>query len=590
MKQLAAGAALIVLNVTFAQTASPLQNPERPTYLPERPTYYQEKPATAQAKPEDDEGIPITSDAVKAACSSCHKADDKGRLSRISFRRTTPEGWQETIRRMVTLNKADIEPEQARAVVKYLSDRLGLAPEEAKPAAFEVERRMIDFKYSANTDTDRVCSSCHSMGRVMLQRRTGKEWDLVVAMHRGYYPLVDFQVFRRGGPPASEPGPDGRPPDNRHPMDKALGHLKSAFPFTTTEWAAWSATMRSPRLDGTWILSGYEPGEGPVFGTVTISPNPSSPDEFTTQITYRYARSGRAVTRAGRALVYTGYQWRGRTMVGGDDKTSLREVMWVDRDWQSIAGRWFWGEHDEFGIDIQLRRQGRETVVAGVDRPSLKRATSAQTVRVFGANFASGLAARDIDFGRGVTVARVVSSTPELLAVEVNVAADAPVGVRDLFVAGVLKSNALVVYEKVDTIKVAPAWNMARVGGAVFPKMFARFEAVAYSNGADGKPDTKDDLALGAVDATWTIEEYTATFDDDDRKFVGEIDASRGLFTPALDGPNPARSGNRNNVGDVWVIATHTPPDGGKPVRARAHLVVTVPLYLRWDFFPGGGR
>ncbi len=571
MKKYAAGVILIaVIAFTLQASAMPLQNPERPT--------------APQAKPEpDDVGVPITSDAVKNACSGCHKADDKGRLSRISFRRTTPEGWQETIRRMVTLNKADIEPDQARAIVKYLSDRLGLAPEEAKPAAFEVERRLIDFKYNANADTDRVCSSCHSMGRVMMQRRTSQEWDLVVAMHRGYYPLVDGQVFRRFGPPSSEPGPDGRPPDNRHPMDRALGHLKTAFPFTTTEWAAWAATMRSPRLEGTWILSGYEPGEGAVFGTVTVAANPASPDEFTTQATVKYAKSGKTVTRAGRGIVYTGYQWRGRTTVGGDAATSLREVMWVDRDWQSIGGRWFWGEHDEFGIDVQLRRQGRETVVAGIDRPSLKRGSSTQTVRVFGANFTSGLTPRDIDFGSGVTVARVVSAAPDLLTVEVSVAADAPVGFRDLFVAGTLKSGALVIYDKVDAIKVAPAWNMARVGGAVFPKMFARFEAVAFSNGADGKPDTKDDLPLGAVDATWSIEEYTATFEDDDRKFVGEIDGSRGLFTPALDGPNPARSGNRNNVGDVWVIATHTPPDGGKPVRARAHLVVTVPLYMRWD-------
>ncbi len=79
------------------------------------------------------------------------------------------------------------------------------------------------------------------------------------------------------------------------------------------------------------------------------------------------------------------------------------------------------------------------------------------------------------------------------------------------------------------------------------------------------------------------MEEYTATFGDDDMQFVGGINDS-GLFTPALDGPNPKRAGNRNNVGDVWVIATHT-PDGGTPLRARAHLVVTVPLYMRWDFF-----
>ena len=67
-------------------------------------------------------------------------------------------------------------------------------------------------------------------------------------------------------------------------------------------------------------------------------------------------------------------------------------------------------------------------------------------------------------------------------------------------------------------------------------------------------------------------------------KFVGEIDRTRGVFTPAVDGPNPKRSGNRNNIGDVWVVAVHKPA-GGAPLRARAHLVVTVPLYMRWDFF-----
>jgi quinohemoprotein amine dehydrogenase len=140
------------------------------------------------------------------------------------------------------------------------------------------------------------------------------------------------------------------------------------------------------------------------------------------------------------------------------------------------------------------------------------------------------------------------------------------------------------VYDKVDYLKIAPNWSMARVGGVMFPKMLSRFEAHGWSHGADGKPDTPDDLDLGALDALWSLEEYTATFDDDDLKFVGEIDRTRGLFTPALDGPNPNRSGNRNNVGDVWVVATHNRPDGS-PLRARAHLVVTVPLYMRWDFF-----
>jgi quinohemoprotein amine dehydrogenase len=558
--------------------------------IPQTPAQAQTAaPAAPKSPDEPDEGIPITSPAVKKACGGCHTADDKQRLSRISFRRTTPEGWQETIRRMVTLNGASIEPGEAREVVKYLADHLGLAPEEVTPAAFELERRLIDFKYKANEDTAGVCSSCHSMGRVMLQRRTGEEWNLVVAMHRGYYPLVDFQVFRRGGPPSTEPGPDGRPPDNRHPMDKALGHLKGAFPLMTKDWTDWSATMRSPRLDGTWLVSGVAPGEGLVFGQMTIAPVANSPDEFTTSTTFTYPKTGRTVTRAGRSIIYTGFQWRGRSTVGGDDATSLREVMMVDRNWQSMSGRWFNGGYDELGMDVRLTRVGREVAVSGLDRLSLRTGSTAQPVRIYGTNFATSVAASDIDFGRGVTVTRVTSATPTLVTVEVNVASDATVGARDLFVSGALYKGALVVYDKIDSIKIAPAWNMSRVGGAVFPKMLAQFDAVAFHNGADGKPDTADDLLLGPVDATWSLEEYTATYEDDDIKFVGEIDPKRGLFTPALDGPNPQRSGNRNNVGDVWVVAVHT-PTGGTPMRARAHLVVTVPLYMRWDFSTVGGK
>jgi quinohemoprotein amine dehydrogenase len=89
------------------------------------------------------------------------------------------------------------------------------------------------------------------------------------------------------------------------------------------------------------------------------------------------------------------------------------------------------------------------------------------------------------------------------------------------------------------------------------------------------------------VDVRWSLEEYTATYDDDDIKFVGKLDEHTGRFTPNIDGPNPARSGSRNNIGDVWVVARYDAETaGGKPpsnFRARAHLLVTVPLYMRFD-------
>jgi quinohemoprotein amine dehydrogenase len=131
---------------------------------------------------------------------------------------------------------------------------------------------------------------------------------------------------------------------------------------------------------------------------------------------------------------------------------------------------------------------------------------------------------------------------------------------------------------------VQPQAGLARIGGAVFPKQVQQFEAVAFHNGPDGQPNTSDDWSLGLVDARWSMEEYATTFGDDDLQFVGAIDAA-GLFTPNIDGPNPERTGNRNNVGDVWVVASVAadPARGiANPIRARGHLVVSVPLYVNW--------
>ena len=544
--------------------------------------------AAPTAKAED--GIPITDETTLKACGSCHRPDDKGQMSRISFQRNTPEGWQTQIQRMAALNGLNIEPDTARQVVKYLSNNLGLAPEEAKPALWEAEKRLIDFKYTASADTDTTCNRCHSLGRVISQRRTKTEWDLLIAMHRGWYPLVDNQAFRRGGPAPTDRSSDGRPPDTRHPFEKAVDHLAKTFPLKTPEWTAWSANMRPARLDGTWTLTGWEQGKGAIYGRVTVTVDPSTPDEFTTSATYRVARTGETINRTGRAIVYTGFQWRGRSSTQAAD-SALREVMSVDRNWRTMEGRWFNGGYDEIGIDVKLERVGPETRVLGTDRTALKKGASHE-LKIYGANLAAGLRVADIDLGPGVTIARVVNVTPDVATISVDVASTANAGARDLFVAGSSRAKALAIYDKLDTIKVKPDWAMARVGGNTFPKMLAQFEAWGYSNGADGKPETADDIELGIVDAAWSMEEFAATYNDDDIKFVGVLNEGTGRFTPNIEGPNPARTQQRNNVGDVYVVAkvVGDAPDG-KPaptLRARAHLLVTVPLYMRFE--PMGGR
>lgn len=554
------------------------------TQQPPTPTPGNQSSAAPTAKPE--EGIPIADATVIKACGTCHRPDEKSQLSRISFQRNTPEGWQTAIQRMAALNGLNIDPVTARHVVKYLSNNLGLAPEEAKPAAWDVEKRWPDFKYSANADAESTCNKCHSLGRVISQRRTRGEWDLLVAMHRGWYPLTDNQAFRRGGPAPSGRSADGRPPDMRHPVEKAIDHLSQTFPLKTAEWAAWSANMRPARLDGTWTLNGWELGKGAIYGTVTITADPSTPDEFTTAATYRVARTGETITRTGRSIVYTGFQWRGRSSTQAED-AALREVMMIDRDWRHMEGRWFTGGYDELGLDIKLDRIGADARVLGTDKTALKQGSAGQELKIYGANLPAGLRAADVDLGPGLTVTRVVSVTPDLATIAVDVAADAAPGMRDVFIAGSARQRALAVYQRVDSIKVKPDWAMARVGGVAFPKALAQYEAWGYSNGPDGRADSADDIELGLVDAQWSMEEFAATYDDDDIKFVGAMDAKTGRFTPNIDGPNPARVGSRNNIGDVWVVARYAAEAAGdKPAtthRARAHLLVTVPLYMRFD-------
>ena len=67
---------------------------------------------------------------------------------------------------------------------------------------------------------------------------------------------------------------------------------------------------------------------------------------------------------------------------------------------------------------------------------------------------------------------RIVGATPNMVRVEVDVAKDAPIGPRDVSVAGVVRPSAVVVFDKVDAIKVTPQAGMARVGGINFPKQF----------------------------------------------------------------------------------------------------------------------
>jgi quinohemoprotein amine dehydrogenase len=569
--------ATLALCVAAGVAAAPSPAAQAPAT--QAPTPTPPDPAVAAAEA----GIPVTSDLVVTACGGCHKPDEQKRMSRISFIRAAPENWENTIKRMITLNGASLEPAEARAILKYLSDNHGLAPDEAQKVSFEAEKRLIDFTYEADRETAIVCSSCHSIGRAMSERRTKAEWDLLISMHRGYYPLVDNQPMNNGqGFRRTRPVTDGG--DARHPMDRVAAHLAKAFPLRTPEWASWSAAKSSPMLAGRWAVSGYLVGKGTVAGQMTITADPSSPDMFVTETRYTFTRTGETITRKGRAVVYTGFQWRGRSSGASADEP-WREVMFVDRPNRAMTGRWFTGAYDETGVDVTLTRLGADPVLLGTSVPSLKAGPGVTSLKVFGANFPPKLVPADVSLGQGIAVRRITAATPDAVSIDVEVQATAQPGPRDVSVRSMILPAALVVYDKVDALKVVPRAGLSRLGGANFPKQVQQFEAVAYHRGADGQPNTADDWSLGAIDGVnWSMEEYAATFNEDDVKFVGTLDKA-GLFTPNVDGPNPERVGNRNNVGDVWVVADLPPtPALGttKPIRARSQLVVAPPVYIRW--------
>jgi quinohemoprotein amine dehydrogenase len=543
--------------------------------------------ATEAAKPPVEEGIPVTDPVVLAKCGGCHTKDAKGNLSRISWERATPEQWEEALKRMIRLNGVRLEPGEAKAIIKYLSTYHGLAPEEAKPVMYLAEKRIQDETIIPNDTLRGACANCHPLARPLSWRRSAEDWKLLANLHIALYPQAD-EAFRLGIN-AGGFEEHGKPPEVP-PVDDALAYLGKTAPLHTPEWAAWRARMRAPKLAGRWLVTANILGRGKYYGELEVEPG-AAEDEFTTRVKLVSVKDGSTLVRSGHSLVYAGYSWRGRskgtTPAGSapDDLSSeMREVMWVSPDQSQAEGRWFWGQYQEFGFDVKLQRASAEPTLLGVDRSALKAGSQANRVRLIGDNLPAQIAVADVDLGSGVTIRRIVSHSPSEVIAEVDVAADAVPGKRDIAIRRSVLQSAIAVYDRVDYIKVVPESVLARLGSQTHPKGYQQFEAIGYQRGADGKLHTADDVELGPLDVSWSVEEFMSVYGDDDKDFVGTLSPT-GFFTPASDGPNPKRKFMRNNYGDVWIVATakNEKSSDGKALIGKSYLVVTVPMYMNWD-------
>jgi quinohemoprotein amine dehydrogenase len=341
-------------------------------------------------------------------------------------------------------------------------------------------------------------------------------------------------------------------------------------------------------LAGAWVVVGHVPGGKDFHGTARIDHAAGGDWQASYALT---DIEGVAFSGGSKAIVYSGFEWRGSAELG---TRTVREVFAVSEDGNRIQGRWFDADHAEEGGDwVAVREDGSARILAVW--PRAQRAGTASEVTIVGMGFdakpAAGSKAALVSFGDGVLVSKVQRDAHTIRA-RVKVAADAAPGQRTVVAGGVgtgavpgLGSGAgsggaetvkFAVYRQIDQVDVVPGYAIARVGGGRLAPVSAQFEAMASTRLPGGEL-----LPLGPVAAEWTSAPFDAEAKrTEDEKFAGHFD-KRGRFLPGGAGPNTAREYSGDNVGNLAVVAKAQ--DGDRAVVGSGHLIVTV---QRWNTPP----
>jgi quinohemoprotein amine dehydrogenase len=492
---------------------------------------------------------------LNSRCAGCHEATADGGLSRIKDMRKTPEGWDMAIARMTVVHGVELSAEERAALVKHLADTQGLAPEETAAYRYVLERRPNEVEAPGEGDLMVMCGRCHTLARSALQRRDAGEWTKLAHFHLGQFPTTEYQALgrdRNWWEIASTEVP------------KQLGRL---YPLETAAWTQWLGHKKAD-LSGTWHLAGRRPGKGAYSGVMEVSA--TGADVYSVSLKIAYA-NGEKAGGSGNAVVYTGYEWRARLDLGGE---SVLQVFALSADGNELSGRWFLEEHDALGGDQRAIRQGSGSQIVGVSPGYMKKQHN-QIITISG----TGLGG-DVDLGPDVRIVKIHSSSASKVVVEAMATSAAAAGPRNISVGGASAADGLVVYDKVDAVRVEPGEAIARVGGGggPLPPVPAQFEAVAYLNGPDGEAGTDDDQRIGVMPATWSVDNFNEVAAGmEDTKYAGSITAG-GLFEPAAAGLNPERPFSTNNAGDLLVKAAVD--DGGTRVEGTGHLIVTVQRWI----------
>jgi quinohemoprotein amine dehydrogenase len=478
--------------------------------------------------------------------------------------RKTPEGWVMTLFRMHQVHGLALDEPIRDQIVRYLSDTQGLAPSEALPARFALERRPNVQDLQGGPEMAAMCGRCHTLARSALQRRDADEWLKLAHMHLGQWASLEYQASSRDRPWWQIASTE---------LPAKLGAL---YPFESAAWTDWQARPKA-NLQGTWLVVAHEPGGRDLYGTAEIARDESG------HYSARYALSdtaGSAVSGESHAVVYTGYEWRGRGQLGSRES---REVFAVSEDATRITGRWFDPEHSEVGGDwLAVRREAAPRVLAIL--PRAVQTGAGGVVTVIGKDLDL---TQSVSFGSDVS-AGITNKSTNILQIKIEVNSGADPGARDLLLKAktrsasmrgpppnvVLGAPTLALYRQIDRLEVTPGFGIARVGGGKVDPVTAQFEATASTLLPNGEY-----LPLGPVRAEWAAEPFDAEAKrSDDVKFAGQLDQKSGRFEPAAAGPNPAREYSGNNAGNLAIVARVK--SGERSIEGRSHLIVTVQRWI----------
>lgn len=492
------------------------------------------------------EATPAGADLIRSYCSGCHQ-ERAGQFERISAMRKSPEGWLMTLTRMRQVHGLVLPDEVRESIVRYLADTQGLAPSESAAGRFALEQRPNAQDINLGPEMTVMCGRCHSLARSALERRDEEEWRKLAHTHVGQWPSLEYQQSGRDRPwwqIATGPLP---------------AKLAALYPLSTTAWTDWQKHTAGD-LSGNWVVAGRVPGGRDFYGTGRIA---RTAEGVYTALYQLRDVDGAEFTGQSKALVYTGYEWRGSAEIA---QRSRREVFTVSADGNRIEGRWFYADHAEDGGEWTAIRDSAPAQVLAVF-PQAMRAGSTAALIVVG-NGLNGAAA--VSFGEGISAGGVERES-HVIRARLKISADAAPGLRNLGTGAA--TGQLAVYRQIDALEVVPAFGIARLGGGRVEPVSAQFVALASTRLPDGAL-----LPLGPMTATWSTKPFNAeAARTEDQKYAGYIDR-RGRFLPAAAGPNPAREFSGDNVGDLSVLAQLK--DGGSEVEAHSHLIVTVQRWI----------